>query len=399
LRCNTFHVIVIFGMKLTSTPLDQARDNLAFFFDGTAAAYEQYLSGPYQQNREARADHWDEHYRHMQEAFLDSFWAVTHEKNKKRKEMVIALCGVGFEPYGQDFDHQIVANCLAKAKSVILVDFSQNVIRRATENLLHAGVPADRIQQMHFDMTDGLSTTLDRYVAEKLDGWDTEEEFHAFADEFAELDIPALKERRLKETERAEENVSASATERLIPGGLNKKRTFALTANDEPLPIDFFSFNMVLAATGESAEVRIWDRYAEVTSSEERGALPPSNEREERRQLSKIQIYKGICRFNTQVTMDNPRRILRDNPEATVLNITDTTTIPDDERHKIVRMDDREVADAYADPPDEGMDITINEPKPVWPWRDEPDHRHEVTAYEYRLRQNGGSGTHVTNDA
>jgi len=366
--------------------LDQARDRDAFFFNITARKYEDYLDHEYSDNRSDHSAEWDEHYRNMRGGFVKTVLSLLEDKGMKQKDMNVGIIGPGLDPVSCELDNHVCDFHLSEFRSIVIIDFSQKIIRSAMDALIRAGVPSEKILGMQFDITNGLSTTYDRFLLEELQGIETEEELSRFTEKLENLDIGMLRQRLLDELDEAERGTVIPITETLIGGGENEDNTMALTVEGEPLPLHLVTYQMVLAGTGAAAEDRFWTAYREALSHTEYQS--ESNPDEEARREMLERIFHLITTFNTEVAVSTVRHVLRGNPDAMVTAATDISTIRKEPSHTFKRLDVDKLERRLANPDDNNdAPIQISIPRGGWTWADEPDHSHGVSELQFVLKK------------
>lgn len=367
--------------------LDQARDRTAFFFESTAHQYEDYLEDEYSQNKTKHPIEWENHYRQMRKAFIASVLYLMQEKGMKQKDMNVGIVGPGFDPVTCELDEHVCDFHLSEFRSIVVIDFSQRIVRSAMDALIKAEVPSEKIFGMQFDITNGLSTIYNKHLAEGLSGVEDEEQLFRFTEQFENFNIDLLRGRLLEEQKRAESQSVKPITETLIGGGVNDRRTMKLTVDGEALPLHLVSYPMVFAGTGAAAEDRFWTTYKEAMShseyqrSDEKGVddaiLASRREMFER-------VFNLIATFNTDITVKALRRVLEDNPDAMVTAVTDISTICKEPRDTFPRLNVNELQTQLACPSDtDGVQIRTSIPRGEWTWADEPEHSHGIKGFEF----------------
>lgn len=356
--------------------LDQAQDPLAGFYKKTVEAYDAYQVGDYQKNFE-RLGLWEKHYEHMRTRFAD-FMLHKIEGGAKRNRAAIAIVGPGVDPARRDFDKRIVDDYFSRFRSIVLVDFSVKTIRAAIKSLVDSGVSPDNILGMQYDITDGFSTVYDQYIQEQLVRAVSEEELSRATERFSSLSMKELDE-RLKDERQKWNGVFCGIDE--IPGKLNAQRSLKLTVDGEELPLDFVSYQMVLAGTGAASEGRIWEKFAELTRGDEE---PSEAVLEDRRKMVE-RIHGMVSRYNTAVAFRSVRKFLQENPQAKLLAISDVSTIHEEPRFgALPRLNESALKGALT-----RANIVTTIPDVEWRWKDEPGHGHGVKAYEFHRNGHG----------
>lgn len=366
--------------------LNEARDEWALIFDSTAQLYEEYLDGEYKGNFNSRKDQWKAHYERMQDSFRDCIWSVVEKKGIPRKDLNVGVVGPGLHPIGCDFDRSIMRDIFDRVNKVVIIDFSQKVVRSAMDELIEGGIPHHKVLGMQFDVSKALSTVYHQFLEEKLEGITTEEELSRLTEELEKVEMQEFEERRSIAIEKASEIVRKS--EPLIDGGKNELRSLELTLGPDkiPLPLHVVSYQMVLAGTGASAEDLFWNRFKEVTSDQNRGAKQESVETMREREAMHGRIYKLIARFNTHIATLALREMLQANPQASALSVMDVSTnYYDEPRASFPRLQPHELEEALANPTNGWPKISSTGSRANWDWKDEPEHFHPVHAYEFTV--------------
>lgn len=374
--------------------LDQAIDNYAASGFLEITGYEEYLEGPYWQNRmsEERKPLWDEHYARMNQSTMHALLRVVDEGVRLR-DVNLLYMGPGFHPVGNEISRDTVEVFLKHVNSVVLCDISQKVVLSARKALVEAGVPSHKILLAQYDISDGMGTVYNDIIDEELRHVTTEDQLDAMSEKIEKLTIDDIR-RKLVAVMKKRKQVSVP---NIIGGGINDKRSLRFTIDGERLPIHLAIYQMVFAGTGAAAEGKIWERFAEVTSDTEHGAR--KGDQHFNRSLMRSRFYRMIQRFNTAVTIRHMRKLFKDNADAPprlAQGFTDINTTYDDEgelaRLNVEQMKwdleqpgDPEGPDEMPDPP---IRTTI---KGRAFWRDERDHGHGTVVLQCRLDE-GGSG-------
>ncbi|MEK7218283.1 MAG: hypothetical protein AAB728_02355 [Patescibacteria group bacterium] len=309
--------------------LDQAIDPLRRLTQRTVVTYDKYLREEWNQNRrnERLRSSWDQHYRWMDESLAETIYTLGEERNLKRGEINLALVGPGFSPVCNEISQRTVNLCLSQLRSIVVIDFSQSVVRSAIRNLVEAGVPEERLYGMEYDVTNGISTAYGYYIEQLLREIHTEDQFIEMTKGLAATDMEWLKGQFLATTMRMEEQGLIAPPEQLLGGGDNQSRTLRLTVGGQPLPLHLASYQMVVAGTGAADEAEIWERLREVTSDPSRGARPSGPETDAARWQAYRRIHKFIAMYNTEVAVLTVGAMVNDNPDVTVKLFTDVSTV------------------------------------------------------------------------
>jgi hypothetical protein len=362
--------------------LDQNDDPLGSSYDHTVRLYDQYQGLEYGENYERRKAAWEAHYQRMRAATEQFLWRFT-ERHKRREETVMAVCGPGLDPGRRDFDTRLIESGLSQLRGIILVDFSRMTNASAARSLIGAGVDANRLHRVQFDLTGRMSTMYLRHLEERLRDVNTEEEL---ADAVSRLEgedtVGVLRSRLFDEvtqagTEAVQGKVTADTRSRL-QALINPKHSLRLTSQDKPVQVDLFSLNMILAGTGAAAEGLVWDKYQNALMTDAEQPVSESTLRRRRKILR--DMHAVITRYNTDVAKEMFRTILDTNPNARVLAMTDVSTIYRDEDLDVGRLPRLDVEQMRLDLEELGIDVTLSKPIPNWAWEDEPEHSHEVVA-------------------
>jgi hypothetical protein len=357
-------------------PIDQARDPIANYFGATAGAYEAYLREEYNENFGSRRDEWGEHYRGLRRAFGNSVAHLMEDKGIKRKEMNIAVIGPGIEPVGRDFNIFMVDHYLRELNKIVVIDFIPGVVRSAIKSLMRSKIPSHLMYGVQYDITDGLSTAYRQYIFEALASQksDSEDDFSdMIAEKICTFDIEEIKKRRMLGMYEGPGLLNITTREEPLAGGWNEGRSLAFTVNKNPLPLHMISLQMVLAGTGAEAEGALWGRFFDVTASDPN----PSFDLKMRRRTIYTQIHQMITLYNTTISKSIISKLLNDNPDASVLAVTDISTIHAKPRFgRMPRLDVTELERALAE---QNILTTVSSIQP-WVWNDEPEHSHQVEA-------------------
>lgn len=374
--------------------LHQAIDPFARAYQQTAQEYDAYLGQEWAHNYEALRADWQKHYTKRDEMLADGILRTAEEQNLRRKDMNIALIGPGFQPVGRELSMHTVRLLLAEMRTIVVIDFSQRVVRNAVEDLMHAGVSPEKLVEMEFDITDALHLVYSSRIRQIFDHVQTEEAFLEAAKQVGQVTDKEMRQdasRKLHEVIMAQ---TEGMPDLLISGGLNKDRTYRLseigpgnTAN--PLPLHYAAYQMVVAGTGVPSEHVIWDRFAEVTSDEGHGAMEPAADRDDQRRQAFKRIHALITRYNTEVTKETVNRMIEQNhyPDSDVrVHIaTDVSTVyhePEFGKMPRLNVDD---LDEFCHK--QGYTIKA---MPAGTWHDSSDHSHEI--YDIFCKRKPGCG-------
>ncbi|NLG06982.1 hypothetical protein GX553_00820 [Candidatus Peribacteria bacterium] len=377
--------------------LHQAIDPFARAYQQTAQEYDAYLGEEWEHNYGALQADWQKHYTMRDEMLADGILRTAEEQNLRRRDMNIALIGPGFQPVNRELSMHTVRLLLAEMRTIVVVDFSQRVVRNAVEDLMHAGVKPEKLVEMEFDITDALHLVYNSRIRQLFGHVQTEEAFLEAAIQAGKVTGEDMREDAARELHERIMTQMEGVPDLLISGGLNKNRTYRLSEIEsgntaKPLPLHYAAYQMVVAGTGVPSEHVMWDRFAEVTSDEGHGAMKPAANRDDQRRQAFKRIHAMITRYNTEVTKETVNRMIEQNhyPDSDVqVHIaTDVSTVyrePEFGKMPRLNVDD---LDEFCD----RQEYTIKA-MPAGTWHDSPDHSHEI--YDIFCKRKPGCGAEV----
>lgn len=372
--------------------LNQAIEKSTLVTRDTADSYVDYLGGEYDRNYRERKTHWDKHYEEMRTAYRGHLYGITG-RGIPLKDMNIAIVGPGIDPLGRDLGLTEQKVILPSARTTVIADFSEWVVqeahRKISEQVHLRGKP---LLPMQIDLTDCISTVYARMIRELLQTVEDEDHLAAIAHDVAQWDIPVLRQ-KLEEGYNALsdgfsiENMHELEGKMVIPdcfrgGGINSYHSLKLTVgpDHEPLPVQSWYLPMVLAGTGAAAEHYIWDTFERVTSDPHRGARPESDKTTKGRLMMMRDFHYLIANYNTIVARKAVYDILNDNPESTVLAVTDVNTHLNS--YDETGVDRLHVSQLEKDLARLGVEMTRL--GNTWNWHDEAEHYHGIASLEFR---------------
>lgn len=366
--------------------VDRPVDPMARFFAPTADAYDHYLqSGPWAQNQIRHARSWEAHYDTMDTTLALRLLREAQKRGFQIEEMNLMLVGPGFEPVGNDVSQKVVDLLWKRLKTIIVVDFSMNVLRSAIRDLVHAGVEPTRIYGKQCDLTTGVSAAFREKVKLLLDGVRNEEQFCAVVrEQFPKIQYEELMTSALMAT--ADDQHPRGGHERCLSESRLCER-FPVRIEGDSLPVHLAMFPMVLAGTNAPAEAEIWDRWDEVTSDADRGARPHTPEVAADREQVCRNIYRTIAGINTAIAYFAILNTINatnaaDEPSPTVVAPTDTSTVFEEPDYGTMeRLNMRELAERLDK---DGIHADALSPHQ---WRDDDDHYHNVPEIICRKRR------------
>lgn len=319
-------------MPLQLSSSDRAQDPLRGLTRSTVSAYDTYLHDVYEPNADRRRKEHDDHYDCMkdrlgtwlEESVADGNLPSTSETN---------FAFVGLMSASQELDRAIIGR-LQKFRSIVLIDFSTKVLRRAAESLMEKGISGQKLFTMQFDITNGLSTVLDEWIREKLIACpDGEDEFHRLVED---LEHQAVNGTMIGDLmDRFEKKKSemgggaASIGSDYLPGGENTDRKLQLSIGGVQLQLHGASYQMVTGATAVPTKDYVLDRFEEQIAERSRsGASFISEADVAARKLTVERIYEVFAAFNTHVTQRTVTQMIDDNGGKTrALLLTDYGTL------------------------------------------------------------------------
>jgi hypothetical protein len=86
-----------------------------------------------------------------------------------------------------------------------------------------------------------------------------------------------------------------------------------------------------------------------------------------------------IARYNTAITSRSVKKFLQQNEQANILAISDISTIHEEPRFGALPRINEGTLKAVLS----RSNIVTTIPDVEWSWKDEPEHRHGVKAYEF----------------
>ncbi len=364
--------------------LDQNRDPRSPLYARSADAYDEYQQHEYDTNYRTRRPQWERHYARMRtatEIFLAQY--VESEKhNKARKDMVMAIVGPGLDPGVRDYDPRLVEAFLAQLRSIVLIDFSVDTNRAACQSLLARGVESQRIQEVQFDITQGMGTLYEDLLREKIGSANSEEEVARVAGELEQMDVVGELKSRYADmlvalNEAGPLSPSAQARAKAL---FASEHTLRLTSKGRDVPLDVISLNMVLAGTGVTGEALFWERYYAAVAQTDVSGREPADEVMERRRKTLSDFHDVITRYNTEIASEIIQLLLNTNPypDTRILAMTDITTRHGDETGSLQRLDLAELRQTLKIC---GVEVSLSNPIENWEWADEPEHSHAVAAF------------------
>ncbi|MDD4319034.1 MAG: hypothetical protein PHW10_01785 [Candidatus Peribacteraceae bacterium] len=380
-----------------SPALDQALDPWEPLFRGTAMEYEAYLRGEYQEHYRDRRPQWESHYRHMRTAIEGAVLRLMEQQGKKREDLNVACIGLGLDPAERDLDRRLIENFFGHFERVIVIDFSRFAIKSAVHSLMRsesrdrAGIEPDKVLQMQYDITSGLSTLYERIVRRELEGVDTEEAFIAMAKRMKNLDIEQAMDAELTSAvveARQRMDTLTAAGELEINGGENTAdRPLRLTTRGRQVRPDLVFMPMVVAGTGVGAEGEIWSKFRDVMASTEmsRGNEPLPDSIIEGRKIARFCIHALITAYNNVIMTRAHQQIFAANPDATVLSVTDSNTRYYNQRQGAGTWTRLDLERVKGNLLRSRVELTEAAETGPWTWADDPEHEHQVKATTARL--------------
>ncbi len=375
--------------------LDQGADPSASIYDRTAQRYDEYQIDEYTTNYQRRSRQWEDHYTYMRRASQYFLWRHT-ETYQPCHETTMAIVGPGFDPANRDYDARLVESCLAQLRSIILVDFSTLVHRRAIQSLIDAKVDQERVHPVQIDITNGLSTVYQEYIEDQLRNvGDDETSLASVVERMSKMDVVGELWDRLG---RRYEKIAAMRFSKMasiadtVREGLalpsSKRQTLRFTSRGKPIPVNIFSLNMVLAGTGAAADAIFWDRYESAIDTTDSTSPAGVDDTQTRRRKIVTDYHSVITRYNTEVSTAMIKIILEAHPKTRIVATTDFSTNYDspDITHGdpgvdvIGKLDRIDLSRMKTDLAREGIEVQLDLPPKAWIWEDEPKHSHDVMA-------------------
>lgn len=360
--------------------LDQAIDPMARLFNHSALKYDAYLESTYGHNAHQRVQQWQDHFHEMHKRTTGFLWNYT-ETRKKRKDTHMVLVGPGFQPTVTDFGQNLQETYLRHVGTLTVLDYSTQVVSAAMRDVQqntrnHAG----RLFGMQFDITNGFSTAYSALLQKSFGASYDFASFQHEAKQLADLSIEELQKRLSNELSdlslallSKDEEVTKSPIE-LIAGGVNGRRSLHLTVNSEYIQPDIFYMPMVIAGTGAAAEREyIWSRFEDMSDS---GVVTSDAEKQE----FYANIHQLIANYNTIIAVIAFRKILSDNPEASIFAVSDNSTVMHNNDATHPRLHTEELRKLLRT-----ANISFVTTGKNWYWHDEPTHCHGVGSYEVKL--------------
>lgn len=369
--------------------LDQAADPLAPFYQQTATEYDAYQKMLYKENFERFRAGWERHYADMRRVTLSQLWDFTEMHAGGRGGTNMALMGPGFDVVNRDLNPLMVSTCISQLRSIIVIDFSVEVIRDALQCLLNANVDREKVHGIQYDITGGLSTVYAQWWDEQVRGVSTEEDLARVMDQLSETDVVGELQGRLVDAITQARDGRLLTLETLPPNGSsNTNRSLRLTSQHEEVPLDYVQTNMVMAGTGQTGEAKFFRKFQEAaTSTDGLRGRPPSEEILSGRRQTLEDAYRIMSGYNTHILVIGTEQILRDNPGAEVHHVTDVSTVYKDPRLKVGSLSRLDINDAKRKL--RSLGINLNDIT-SWKWPDEADHSHSVhsmSAFSYRRKR------------
>gem|GEM_PF-4146756 len=364
--------------------VDQFRDPWEPLYEQTAESYDTYLEREYETNRMRFAAEWNAHYEQMRTAYEATVLRLL-ESGKKREGMFTADIGRG--PF--DHDQRIIDTLVKRYQAVVTIDFATRIRRAAMTALLEGGVSKEKMYEMRFDISSGLSTVYDQYWEEKLGSINTEEELCETMDVLHKADIVMELDARVSDAvaAAARQDTCALAGERTFEEPLNRDRRMILSEGGKRMPLDLVYLPMVIAGTGVPGEKRVWGVYEDTIMSNDSKEGEPSEATLISRRRVLRRIHGIIAAYNTAVAERIFKKILVDNPRATLLAVTDVSTTYDDERLNVGELPRLIVDELIGNLEEEGILVSRNLDVKPWVWKDEPAHHHTVNVLSARLQK------------
>lgn len=375
-----------------NSTLDQSIDFSARMYSSTADQYADYLRGEYEENYNDSTLSWDKHFENARANFNGLIMDLLN-KGTKFSEMNIAIVGPGLRPVGRELGNTAATKILPRARSLVVADFLPYAVQEsATQISSEVNMRNTPILPMIIDITDGFSTAYRKMITGDMQNVDNEEQLCEVAKKYDAMDVAQLDERLTQilaeinyDTFESPEIAHSIYPEVFQGGGLNmQKERYQLSVNNgDPLPLHAIYLPMVIAGTGAAAEHAIWETYLTVTSDTERGAKPETEETIADREVMIRQFYNLITRYNTMTASRAIGQMLADNPQATLLAISDVSTVLYQYDIGVVpRLNPTDLRDSLRK-----IGVSMKQDGLDWEWHDEPEHYHGVNAFTFSKAQ------------
>lgn len=385
--------------------LAQGIDKECKLYEHTADGYAHYLRGAYKRNSEALPAEWDSHFAQTRTELRRGIARVL--PNVPLDEMNMAIVGPGLKPIGRDFGLTEEKVYLPEMNSLVVADFSPEVVDVAINDIRSVTQEHTRLYPMQIDLTEGLSTAWAMLIERELTDIKTEDQLIEVAKNLDEMGAQKLRSELGRIIGTLVYDRVGSPNDLVLPEpfrgcGINEDHSYKLSlTNGERLYVHLWYLPMVIAGTGAAAEALIWETYANVVFASDNDLGPPKDgdERDEARKDMVKRFYKVIARFNNMAAEKSISNILADNPESMVLAVSDVTTTLKKPKKMgaLYRLNVPELAAALDD---DGINLEQVGGDTNWTWKDEPGepgqdegHQHGVNSFiaTRKPSKNGGA--------
>ncbi len=312
----------------------------------------------------------------------------------------MAAIGPGLDPAHRDYDPRLITTYLSQLRSIILIDFSRIVTASASRSLVDGGVEEDRVHQVQLDITNGYSTVYSEYIQQKLSTVNDadEESLARVVEDMSKADVVGeLWDRWKVYEERCKSK---------------KKNSLNITSQGQPVPVDFFALNMVLAGTGAAADADFWEKYHAMRESTDRSQGIPNDDQLELRRKIITDYHSVITQYNTEAATKVLQVLLLAHPKARVHATSDHSTLfskplvlspaVDPSYRSIGRLQRIDLTSVQSQLAALGIAVSFSDQIKPWIWNDEPEHSHEVISLvaesQKTKKQVGTPGDTKTNE-
>jgi hypothetical protein len=352
--------------------LRRARDPLAHAFAPTAEEYVQFMeTGEYALNHELNAIYWASHYENVRMEVRDVLDSPHLEEKRSKRELTIALFGLGLDPIGNDLDDKLLTDLQNDAKFVVVSDFSAEVIQRNIDQIREScGLEACGFQ---FDITNGLSTMYRLRILELFKKCRTSSNVVTAARGMKNLKIGYIRHDLFKYLDRLE--AEYDEPDPVLGNEYNQSRSLTFTIGEQDHPADIAFVPMVLAGTGAAAETQAWNTF-------ERHLRGLKRKKKVNQVVRDMQA--GIATVNTHVAASFVSRFLACNPQAIIVAPTDVDTVHErfGMRKPVPRIHIDELRDVL-----QKRDIVMPKRFKDWEWIDDVRHYHHVQGLRFMSRK------------
>lgn len=366
--------------------LDYPIDPLTVAHRDIAEQYSAYLSTTYEQNAIQRREEWGHHFDKMHTRYTEHMFAVMTATKLPFSEMNVGIIGPGNKPVGRDFGSTGVEVILPNVKRIICADFSSTVIANAIDDLRGQNtIEHNKIFPLMYDFTTGLSTGYHRFiqnnfadiqtfsdlssVTERIDNIETSDFRKKIVECLADVDLDLMSR-----------DSSFTGIASLVSGNRNDDRTLKLTTGGEPIEMHSWFLPMVIAGTGAASEGDVWQVFMDTIESQNNGKKVSAFEYDKRVNVLR-HIHDMIAKYNTLAATEIIATVLHDNPNSSVLAVTDESTTHNEFKNEgaLLRLLSESMRKRLKE-----LGILMRTASQHWNWKDEPSHFHGVKSFTFQ---------------